>query len=114
MLGIGALGHAGQILLKEFSNPTDVLKSVKTETIKPLREKLVKIIQELLGSNASEQQVLFCTISIFHQCIGLTFRGGKLPSPLDSMKQKDFINSFAKHIFNFSLAGIQKIKNEIN
>ena len=113
MFGLGTLGNESQILLIEITNPTDVITDLKRNAIKPLRDKLVKIIQGLLGKNATEQEVIFCSISIFHQCFGYSFKRGLLPKQLRSMNKTELIESLAEHVTLFSLAGIAEIKKRI-
>ena len=43
----------------EFANPTGLLEEVMKSEMIPLREKTLSLMRELLGPEASEQQVLF-------------------------------------------------------
>lgn len=114
MLAGGELGHAGQILLMEVSNPTEALDMVKHDTLEPIRLHLCHILSQLLGPTASEQQIAFCAMSIVHQCIGFGFKKGHLPPifspiPIDAMRQQ-----LTEHVTRFSLAGLAAIKEQIN
>jgi len=50
----GRLGHAGQIVLREMPNPTDVIHHVRHDPIRPIRERTHQIIATLFGPYANE------------------------------------------------------------
>jgi AcrR family transcriptional regulator len=112
----GRLGQAGQILLKEMSNPTEVILQFHHDVIRPLRERTRQIIKELLGPKATEQQMNFCELSLIHQCLALGFRKsrGKVPPFLGKDKLTgELIDALVDHITLFSLAGIREIRRQI-
>ncbi len=107
MLNKGTLGYAGQILLMELTNPTEAIEMVKKESVRPLRQGMEGIVRDILGNEATEEQVLFCTMSVFHQCVGLAFRKGNAPPSYQKIFDRpDLVESLSEHIFQFSLAGI--------
>jgi AcrR family transcriptional regulator len=108
------LGHAGQILLQEMSDPTEVIQQVKMDMIHPLREHTRQIITELLGPKANELQIGFCEMSVIHQCLAIGFRKGKLPPYITQDKPTpELINALVEHITYFSLAAIKAIRKKI-
>jgi len=110
----GRLGYAGQILLQEMSDPTDVIRQVRKDVIGPLREHTRKIITELLGPNANDLQIGFCKMSVIHQCLAIEFRKGKLPPFIIKEKPTPkLIDGLVGHITRFSLAGIKAVRREI-
>ncbi len=113
MLGTGELGHAGQILLMELTNPTEALQCVKDDTLEPTRLRMIAILRHLLGPAASEQQIAFCVMSVAHQCMGFGFKKGKLPPPLTEFDKPHLLDSLVDHITCFSLAGIAAVKEQI-
>ena len=110
----GRLGYAGQILLQEMSDPTDVIRQVRKDVIGPLREHTQQIIIELLGPKANDLQIGFCKMSVIHQCLAIGFRKGKLPSFIIKEKPTpELIDGLVEHITRFSLAGIKAVRREI-
>ncbi len=112
----GRLGHAGQILLREMADPTDAIAHVRRDAIRPLRERVQDIIRELLGPDASEQQLRFCQLSLMHQCLAIGFRRGKGQLPVLFPRQpltEPLTDSLVEHITRFSLAGIAAVRAEI-
>ena len=101
------LGHAGKILLREMSNPTEIMRQIRYDVIKPLRERTQGIIKDLLGPQATEQDIMFCEMSVIHQCLAIGFRKERLPDNI--MKTRftpETIDDLVEHITCFSLAGI--------
>ncbi len=112
----GRIGHAGKLLLREMINPTDVIMHVKHEAISLLHERMHNLMRELLGPDASDEQLLMCQMSVVHQCIAIgidLFRGRmpehmKLDAPSD-----DLVDILTEHIWRFSLAGIEAVRDDI-
>ncbi len=114
MLDSSSLGFAGQILLMEMANPTDALDNVKQDVIEPLRRRMQAIVRQLVGPKPAEEQVLFCVISIIHQCLGFGFKRRKLPPRLQQMDKDTLIASLTEHITAFSLGGISAISEQVD
>jgi AcrR family transcriptional regulator len=109
----GRLGYAGQILLQEMSNPTDVIQQVRRDALRPLREHTREVITELLGPGADNRQIGLCQMSVIHQCLAIGFRRGRLPPYiLEGRPTPKFIDALVEHITRFSLAGIMAIRKE--
>jgi AcrR family transcriptional regulator len=116
ILDDGRLGCAGQILLREMVDPTEAIQKVHEDVIRPLRESIRQIIYQLLGPEATEQQITFCAMSVIHQCLAIGFRKGRrrLPAFLDvSQSRQSTIDALAEHITLFSLAGIAAVRGRI-
>jgi len=113
MLDTGSLGDVGQILVMEMFNPTEAIHMIKKDAITPLREQTHLIIRKLLGEEATEQDVVFCAMSMMHQCFGFGMRRGKLPPVLQSMDRVELFYGLVDHITIFTLAGIECIKKNI-
>jgi AcrR family transcriptional regulator len=100
---------------KELANPTGLLDEVTQEELRPLHGKIETLVREFLGPRASDMQVRFCAIGIVSQCITPMLmrrmerkkQGGKDDSP-----GIDDIESYAKHVVKFSLAGIHAIRKQ--
>jgi len=107
------------IVHKEMANPSGLLFEVMHRSIEPLRQQLIAVVRELLGVQASEQQVRLCEMSIHVQCFAPFFHErrqreriehGK-PSGLPAMNMD--IDVLAEHIFQFSLAGIRSVRGRV-
>ena len=109
----GQLGYAGQILLQEMSNPTNVIRQIRRDMIRPLREHTRQVIMELLGPDADNRQIGLCQMSVIHQCLAIGFRKGKLPPYIiEGKPTSELIDALVEHITRFSLAGIEAVRRE--
>ena len=116
ILGTGRLGHAGRILMREMSDPSEAIRSALQDVIRPLRERTRSIIRQLLGSKASDREIGFCEMSVIHQCLAMGFRRGKLPPGIIKGRGKptpELIDALVEHIMCFSLAGIKAVGENI-
>ncbi len=110
------IGHAGKLLVREITNPTDVIEHVKNDSLRPLQDRMCRLMGELLGPEASDEQIHLCGMSIVHQCLGIGIRlfGRKIPphvrfdAPTDQL-----VETLTDHIARFSLAGIRTIRQDI-
>jgi AcrR family transcriptional regulator len=104
------------IVHKEMANPTGLLSEVMRRSIEPLREQSLAVVRELLGAEATEQQVYLCEISIHAQCFGPLMherhrrnlpKGSKRMGPHSKEIECSVL---AEHVFLFSLAGIREVR----
>ena len=104
----GRVGQSVRLLLGEMANPTEVIENVRHDVIRPLRKQMCALVGELLGPKASEQDVLFCEMSVVNQCLASAFLKRHRRHFLG---RKRFtaaeVESLVDHITRFSLAGIQ-------
>lgn len=110
--------HSFEIIHKEMANPTGLLSETIEKAIKPIELGFKSIFQELMGNSASEQQIVFCQMSVMGQCFGpmLRLRHSKVEpaAPLPGKFPIDFdIDELAEHITQFSMVGINGIRQEI-
>jgi AcrR family transcriptional regulator len=112
--------HELDIVYKETANPTGLLAGVIPQALEPIFRGFTLIIRELLGPEATEQQVLLCLMSIRAQCFGPLMRerrrkldAGGLLSPGQDPVMKD-VETLADHVTRFSLAGIRAVQNGSN
>lgn len=105
------------IMQKEMSSPTGLLEEVLREEILPLGARIEAIIRELIGADASADQIKFCGISIFSQCINpAVIRTGKeRHRALEHDHPRiDDMAAFTDHVITFSLGGIRALMNKTN
>lgn len=112
----GRIGHAGKLLLREMMNPTDVIERVKNDALRPMQERMGRLMREMLGPGANDEQIHLCAMSVVHQCIAIGIRlfSGKVPphvrfdAPTDQL-----VKTLTDHIARFSLAGIERTRQDI-
>ncbi|HJV64622.1 MAG TPA: CerR family C-terminal domain-containing protein [Geomonas sp.] len=98
----------------ELAKPSGLLQEVMRTELIPMRQQTLALVRELLGPEASEQQVHYCEISIISMCvhpmvmqrIAKRTRDKGMPAMIDD------INGFADHVVKFALAGIDAIRSE--
>ena len=116
VLDQGRLGEGGQILLMELANPTDAIREVLVEALKPVVKYTHSVIQELLGPRATQVQVHFCAMSVVHQCLAFSHRRDKQGSHAFLKKVYEMdgcVDRLTEHITDFSLAGIAGVRAKI-
>lgn len=98
----------------EMVNPTGLLREVMESELVPLREKTLSVVRELLGPQATEQQVIYCEISIISMCIHpmMMQRIGQRAGDNEMPVFIDDIKAFADHVVMFALAGIDAIRGK--
>jgi len=110
--------HDLDIIFKEMVNPTGLLDDVIHHALEPTLSGLTTIIRELLGPQATEQQVQLCLLSIRSQCFGPLMRARRrklnsskaLPGDLHEVLKN--VEILAAHVTGFSLAGIRAVRDE--
>lgn len=107
------------IVNKELANPTGLLAEVMHESVEPIRRQMNQLVSELLGGQASKEDVLLCQMSIIAQCLYPLVhmrnrnafarsrrRGGLMLPEMD-------VEKIAEHVVRFSLAGIREMRRRI-
>ncbi len=111
--------HELDIVFKETANPTGLLAGVIQQALEPIFRGFTQIIRELLGPQASEQQVRLCLMSIRAQCFGplMRERRRKLDAsgllPLNEDPVMEDVETLADHVTQFSLAGIRAVQRQM-
>jgi AcrR family transcriptional regulator len=106
-----------QITHKEMACPTGYLRVVLPLSLEVLRDGFKSVVTELLGKDASEQDVNFCNMNVVDMCFGVVMhlhRGRIMKEKgniRNSFSEKD-VKTFANHVLHFSLAGIRSIREK--
>ena len=104
----GSQGEFTRLYLMELANPTGLISNLWHTLIEPRRQVLLKIISNIMGGSASDEQVVFCEISIVSQCRSLlTIRRNDMEYLIGEPLSPELIERIAGHIADFSLAGIK-------
>ena len=106
----GPQGRFVRLYLMELLNPTGLIHDLWHRFIKPKREVLLGIIQEIMGRDQVDEEVVFCELSIVSQCrIFITVRQCDLEYILGEPLSQELMARWADHITRFSLAGIRAV-----
>lgn len=97
----------------EAVKPTGVLDDLLAESFQKHRSYTLALISELLGPAATKKAVELCEMSLISQCrIIFPPHGCKGRRPHHHFGHED-IKTLARHITQFSLAGINAIRTEL-
>jgi AcrR family transcriptional regulator len=109
LLDSGAHSSVHRLINREISDPTPALDALVEQGVRPRIEYLSSLIGEIIGCDPSEERVLRCVVSIQAQSIAY------LPNPIATRlgmtftRTPEHIDEVAKHIADFSLAGVRAI-----
>jgi AcrR family transcriptional regulator len=109
--------HEVEIMHREMANPTGLLKKVLPQAMEPMRQWVRRIIREILGPRASEQQVSLCEMSFMGQCFGpmLHLRHSRMgrgaPHPGGPLLESG-VDDLADHVTRFTLAGFAAVRQQ--
>jgi len=108
------------IVYKETATPTGLLTEVIITALEPILMGFRRIIEELLGPAAGEQEVRLCLMSLRAQCFGplmrerrrrIDFKVAALPDQDPVMQDVEML---ADHVTRFSLAGIRAVRETVD
>jgi len=102
----------GVLIAREMAQPTKALDRLATESIQPVKRRLVGIVSELLGPGVTEARVNLSCASIIGQCLHYVQCREMISRlfPKANSLPRD-IETLTEHIYQFSLAGLGAIKD---
>ena len=100
----------------EMINPTGLLQEVMTSELIPMRQQTLALVRELLGPEATDEQVHYCETSIISMCVQpmIMQRIAKRTKDKNMPAIIEDITTFADHVVTFALAGINAIRSKGN
>lgn len=101
-----------RIRTMESINPTGILDKALAERMQKNRSYTLALMRELLGPAASDQTVELCEMSVISQCLVILRPLGCKSKRLHHRFKHSDVDSLARHITQFSFAGINAIKNQ--
>ena len=108
----GVQGQFTRLYLMELSHPTGLIHNIWLKLIAPKRQVLIELISKIMGTDTTDETVMFCEMSIISQCRALlTVRASDMEYLLGQSASPDLIKRLADHIAGFSLAGIKAAGN---
>ncbi|MDD5760304.1 MAG: CerR family C-terminal domain-containing protein [Desulfobulbaceae bacterium] len=101
-------GNFYKLMAKEMAEPTDESGKLINQIINAKRVRVEKLIREVYAQEADDELIFRLTHCIVSQCLflGLTEKGRRHHLQRKPIGIED-AESFARHITNFSLAGIR-------
>jgi TetR/AcrR family transcriptional regulator, regulator of cefoperazone and chloramphenicol sensitivity len=99
----------GKLMAREMAEPTGALEAIVKEGIRPQFAVLRGIVGDLLGTNnADGERIRYCAWSIVGQCLFYFFARPVIEQlhPPQGF-EGDAIDAIARHITEFSLAGLK-------
>ncbi|NSW87663.1 MAG: CerR family C-terminal domain-containing protein [Syntrophobacteraceae bacterium] len=104
----------GQLMMQEVAQPTAALDQLVDEAIRPLSNRLMGIVRDLLGADSNDEKVRLCTMSIIGQCVYF----GHARSVITRLFSQTFgpveIEHLADHVTCFSFAAMKGISSTGN
>jgi TetR/AcrR family transcriptional regulator, regulator of cefoperazone and chloramphenicol sensitivity len=92
----------------EMIEPTAALETLVANIIQPLEQRLAAIVRELLGPQATAEQVRFCELSIIGQCLHHRHAQPVIQRLFpDQQYEPENLRQLADHISQFSLLALQ-------
>ncbi len=114
MADAGELSHLHRLNLLESASPNPFIGEVIQELRQPHTEHLCLLLKELLGPNATEQDIALCESTVIGQCrMARAGRGRRTPD-LTTPLSPDETQALADHIVEFTLAGIRAMRQRID
>jgi AcrR family transcriptional regulator len=109
----GEITHHGKIMSREMIEPTGALEKLIEEKIRPQSIQLSEIVGELLGGNATDENVRLCACSIVSQCCFYHHCRPVLSRLFpDQEFSQEQIENIAEHIYQFSLAAMRQLARQ--
>lgn len=107
------LGYLHRIRMAEMFDTTGLLAEPLQQRLAQDRARILGILRELLGPEASPREVEWCEMSVISQCfVAAPAPDGKGPRVLFGLDASD-VERLTEHIWRFSLAGIAAIGGTI-
>ena len=101
----------GQLMAREIARPSQFAEIVVQQFIRPKIFVLSGIVRELLGPETPLPQVERCALSIASQCLHYGYSKSMIKRVgLSQGHDEATLESLARHITEFSLGGIERIR----
>lgn len=100
----------GKLMAMEIADPTPALDLLVSQSIRPMYEELARILRELLGPGASQDDLERCAGSIIGQCLHYKHARPVIERlGLWRVHGAEDVAAIADHIVMFSLGGIARL-----
>ena len=101
-----------RIMAHELAHPTPAMSHIIRTVSKPIYERFLKLIGEIIGRPANHEKTLLCTQSIMGQIFLYVLAGPVLAQLAPQLKMNaEQVDRIADHIADFSLAYLRELHN---
>ena len=107
----GRLGMFHRLRMMEMANPTGLIDRVRWQAIRPMRDYIHALLQELLGPEVTEQELNYCELSLVGPCL-MAQMTSQHPLPGSRLGQGLDFEAFATHCTDFLLAGVKTVRGK--
>lgn len=106
----GERGQFTRMYLMELTDPVALNHEKWRKLFDPRHRHLLKLVQDVAGPNASEEDIRFCELSIVNLCRGLLIiNQSDLEYIVGAPVNEALLDRLADHITHFSLAGMRAV-----
>ena len=107
LLDKGKPAWFGKLMAREIAAPTKAFDHMVKEVMRPLNRLLASIVQKIVGTAVSDEELLRCCTSIIGQCV--YYYNAKYMAQLfrRDVSTPEEITRIADHIMRFSLKGLE-------
>ena len=111
--GWGGMSGQGRLIARELLDPSPAFEQVLDKYVKPQKDLLLKIINDIMQVNPGPEKLLPCAISIIGQCIYYALASTVIRKiSAEIAPTEDNLEQLADSVWLFSLGGIAKTKEE--
>ena len=113
--GWAGLSGQGKLIAREFLEPTPSFEPIIEKYIRPQKNILLGIVEEILGQEAPTGIKISCCLSIIGQCIYYALGAPMIRKVTNhSSPAEENIELLAEFVWQFSLGGVMQIKENLN
>ena len=108
LLDKGKPAWFGKLMMREMSEPTRAFERLVKEIVRPRDRVLASIVEKMIGTPVSEEEIRRCCASIIGQCL-YYYHARSIIARLyrQDVTKPDEIERIADHIMQFSLKGLK-------
>lgn len=101
-----------QLMQRELSQPSEVLKMVVEEVMKPYHQQLYELIRPNLPANIDEERLRICILGILGMTLYFTFARPAVSMLMGHEYNAQFKSTLIEHISSFALDGFNGLIKE--
>lgn len=105
----GRLGMCHRLRMMEMANPTGLIDQVRWKALQRMREYTHTLLVELLGPEATEQELSFCELNLVGPCLMAQMACQSKVMGAMFVQGMD-VEPFADHCTAFLLAGVKSVR----
>lgn len=108
LLDRGKPAWFGKLMMREMTEPTRAFERLVKETVRPRDKILASIVQKMIGTPISGEEIRLCCASIIGQCL-YYYNARTIITRLyhQDVSKPEEIEGIADHIMKFSLRGLE-------